>query len=81
MSAIILQPLTNAAGRSLSILAALMALVSFGPQKYFDAQLALIWPAVFLGQLAALVIFVRVIVAAQQKHEVGQMNASSTGRA
>lgn len=39
-------------GRFLSVLAALAAVVSFGPQKYFDAQFALIWPAVITGQLA-----------------------------
>lgn len=26
--------------------------MSFGPQKYFDAQFGLIWPAVIGGQLA-----------------------------
>ena len=40
------------AGRWLSVLAALGAAVSFGPQKYFDAQFPLIWPAVIAGQLA-----------------------------
>lgn len=43
--------------------AALMALVSFGPQKYFDAQFDLIYPAVILGQIAALVIFLKVFIA------------------
>lgn len=41
-------------GKALSLLAALMALVSFGPQKYFDAQFGLIWPAVIAGQIACL---------------------------
>ena len=41
-------------GRFLGLLAALMALISFGPQKYFDAQFGLIWPAVISGQLACL---------------------------
>lgn len=54
-------PLTCVTGRGLSVLAALMALLSFGPQKYFDAQFALIWPAVVLGQVAALVIFASVV--------------------
>ena len=40
------------AGRWLSLLAALCAALSFGPQKYFDAQFPLIWPAVIAGQLA-----------------------------
>lgn len=58
-AALIVQPLTTTTGRTLSILAGLMALVSFGPQKYFDAQIGLIWPAVVLGQVAAVVIFAR----------------------
>ena len=43
-------------GRWLAGLAALAALVSFGPQKYFDPQFPLIWPAVLSGQVAAGVI-------------------------
>lgn len=65
LSAMIVGPLTSPAGRGLSIAAALMALISFGPQKYLDAQIALIWPAVVLGQLCALVIFIRVAKAAR----------------
>lgn len=61
--AIILGPLHDAAGRVLSLLSVVMALVSFGPQKYLDAQFALIWPAVLLGQFAALLILHRVICA------------------
>lgn len=66
LSAIIVQPLSSSAGRVLSTLAALMALVSYGPQKYFDPQFSLIWPAVILGQLAALTLFVRVFRASRQ---------------
>lgn len=51
-------PAGGGARRSLGVLAALAALVSFGPQKYVDAQFALIWPAVLLGQIAALAILV-----------------------
>ncbi|MCV6592959.1 MAG: hypothetical protein OIF48_08415 [Silicimonas sp.] len=65
LSAILLHPLATRIGRGLSLLAAAMALVSFGPQKYFDAQFPLIWPAVLLGQMAALVILVRVVTAAR----------------
>lgn len=43
-------------GRFLAGLAALAALVSFGPQKYLDPQFPLIWPAVVAGQVAAGVI-------------------------
>jgi len=72
LSAIIVGPLGNAAGRALSILAALMALVSFGPQKYFDAQFGLIYPAVILGQIAAVVIFTRVLRAARHSNDARQ---------
>ncbi|WP_187431202.1 hypothetical protein ROLI_013490 [Roseobacter fucihabitans] len=56
-----MQPLATVTGRTLAMLAATLALVSFGPQKHFDAQFGLIWPAVILGQLAAAVIFFQVI--------------------
>ena len=71
LSALIVQPLTSATGRTLSVLAGVMALVSFGPQKYFDAQFALIWPAVVLGPIAAVVIFIRVLGAARARGEIG----------
>jgi len=61
LAAIIVQPLNNTAGRALSVLAVLTALVSFGPQKYFDAQIGLIWPAVVLGQVAAFMVVVLVL--------------------
>ncbi len=69
LSAIIVQPLEARPGRVLSLLAALMALVSFGPHKYFDAQFGLIWPAVIFSQIAVLVIFVKVIGAALKGDE------------
>lgn len=67
LAAIIVQPLGSRAGSTLSLLAAMMALVSFGPQKYFDAQFGLIYPAVLLGQFAALVIFASVLTATRQQ--------------
>lgn len=69
LAAIIVQPLVSRAGRILSVLAALMALVSFGPQKYFDAQFGLIYPAVLLGQFAALVILASVVKVARPQQE------------
>jgi hypothetical protein len=81
LSAIIVEPLENPAGRMLSLLAALMALVSFGPQKYFDAQFGLIYPAVILGQIAALVIFLRVAFAVRRGSAVTTQAASSAGQA
>lgn len=80
LSAIILQPLRTVSGQCLSVLAALMALISFGPQKYFDAQFGLIWPAVVLGQLAALVIFVCVFNGRRQKITADDMPTSSLGQ-
>lgn len=59
-SAILLGPLNGKAGRILSGLAVVLALVSFGPQKYFDAQFALIWPAVISGQIAAITVLVQI---------------------
>lgn len=53
VAALILGPAESRAGRVLAALAALAALVSFGPQKYWDAQFSLIWPAVLAGQVAA----------------------------
>ncbi len=81
VAAMILRPLTTAIGRGLSVMAALMALVSFGPQKYFDAQFALIWPAVILGQFAVLVIIVRVLKASRQAGDTGKITAPSGGQA
>ena len=39
-----------------SVLAGIMALLSYGPQKWTDANIAEIWPAVLLGQMLALVL-------------------------
>lgn len=59
-SAILLGPLSGKVAKSLSGLAVVLALVSFGPQKYFDAQFALIWPAVMCGQIAAVTVLVQI---------------------
>ncbi len=64
LAAIIMGPLERS-GRVLAILAVLAALVSFGPQKYFDPQFALIWPAVLSGQIAALAMLLTLIKAAR----------------
>ncbi len=52
-AALILGPIRGRAGPAMSGLAAMAALVSFGPQKYLDPQFPLIWPAVLAGQIAA----------------------------
>ena len=56
VAALVLGANTSRAGTALSLITTAMALVSFGPQKYFDAQFGLIWPAVIAGQLAGLAI-------------------------
>ncbi len=44
--------------KMLAIIFALTALVSFGPQKYFDPAFSRIWPSVVTAQLAIGIIFV-----------------------
>lgn len=61
VAALVLGAGSNRTGRWLGLFAALLALLSFGPQKYFDAQFALIWPAVIGGQLAAAVLIANLI--------------------
>lgn len=65
-AAVIIGPLDTASGRVLSVLAALMALLSYGPQKYLDAQFALIWPAVITGQIAAVAVIALVATTAMK---------------
>ena len=50
-------------GGVLAVLFALTALVSFGPQKYFDPVFLRIWPAVITAQIAVIAIVVWSIVA------------------
>ena len=59
-AAMVAGPASSRSGRALSAAAALAALVSFGPQKFFDAQFGLIWPAVLAGQAAAAVLLATV---------------------
>lgn len=54
VAAILLGTVETRFGAVLCVLAALAALVSFGPQKYSDAQFPLIWPAVLPAQIAIL---------------------------
>ena len=47
-------------GRYLAILATIAALLSFGPQKWFDPLFPQIWPAVIGAQICAVVIALRI---------------------
>ncbi len=55
-AAISVGPLGSVFGRIWSVLACLCALVSFGPQKYFDPQFTHVWPAIIAAQMFVLVI-------------------------
>jgi hypothetical protein len=61
VAAIILGGNSSRVATALSLLATAMALVSFGPHKYFDAQFGLIWPAVIGGQIASLAVVMNLI--------------------
>ena len=50
-------------GNTLAVVFALTALVSFGPQKYFDPQFSRVWPSVITAQIAVIVILAWSIVA------------------
>ncbi len=45
---------TTRGGRATALLAGVLALVSFGPQKWVDPAIDQIWPAVLLGEIAVL---------------------------
>ena len=54
-------------GGALAVVFALTALVSFGPQKYFDPGFTRIWPAVVAAQIAVIVILVRCALARRRR--------------
>ena len=61
VAAIILRATQTNIGKVLATVAAACALISFGPQKYFDAQFPLIWPAVIAGQIAILALISSIV--------------------
>ncbi|OED37090.1 hypothetical protein AB833_24950 [Chromatiales bacterium (ex Bugula neritina AB1)] len=62
VAALILGGPINRTGAAVSIIAAVFALVSYGPHKWFDQAIGQIWPAVLLGQLAAGIVIAQAIV-------------------
>lgn len=58
VAAFFLGDATTRAGKAASLLAAALALISFGPQKWFDPAFSGIWPAVILGEIAVVAIAV-----------------------
>ena len=57
IAGLVLGAATSRLGTIVSIIATVSALISFGPQKWFDAAIPQIWPAVLLGQIAAVAVF------------------------
>lgn len=52
-------------GRAAALIAGILALVSFGPQKWIDPAIAQIWPAVLLGEIAVLLLAAGLVRAAR----------------
>ena len=67
IAAYILGGANSRAGNIFSFLAAVMALISYGPQKWFDPPISLIWPAILVGEIAAIVILYRVYLASRRR--------------
>lgn len=65
-SAMIIGPLTGKLGKSLTVLAALCALLSYGPQKWIDPAIGEIWPAVLAGEIASLGLLALVVLAGRK---------------
>jgi len=51
---------TRGAGAALTVIACLLAAVSYGPQKFFDPAFPLVWPAVVTAQVAIVALIVDV---------------------
>lgn len=68
VAAFILGDAATGEGRAVSLLAAALALISFGPQKWLDPAFGGIWPAVILGQAA----FIAVLVSCIHAHRRGR---------
>ncbi|WP_300059175.1 hypothetical protein [uncultured Roseobacter sp.] len=45
-------------GKALILCACLLAAISYGPQKFFDPAIGLVWPAVVTAQLAIIALVV-----------------------
>lgn len=65
-SAMIIGPLAGKLGKALTVLAALCALISYGPQKWIDPAIGEIWPAVLAGEIAAIGVLTLVVMAGRK---------------
>ncbi|MCB1384041.1 MAG: hypothetical protein KDJ73_14170 [Notoacmeibacter sp.] len=50
---------SSRAGKGFALLSTVMALVSYGPQKWVDPAIGQIWPAVLAAQIACATILIR----------------------
>lgn len=57
-AAMMLGATRTGSGMASSLLAAALALVSFGPQKWLDPTIGEIWPAVLVAEIAAIVLVI-----------------------
>lgn len=67
VAAVILGSSRTRLGAVASVLAAILGLVSYGPQKWVDPAIAQIWPAVLLGEIAAVSLLVDAIMRRRAK--------------
>jgi|SRR5882757_9272332 len=62
VAAIVLGATRTRLGTAVAVLAAVLALVSLGPQKWIDPAIGQIWPAVLLGEIAAVGLLVDAVM-------------------
>jgi hypothetical protein len=72
VAAIVLGATGTRLGTAVSVLAAALALVSYGPQKWLDPAIAQIWPAVLLGEIAAVSVLVDAVLARRRGQDAGR---------
>ncbi|MEM1050073.1 MAG: hypothetical protein AAGL24_28210 [Pseudomonadota bacterium] len=66
-AALVLGPTGSRSGLVTSCLAAALALLSFGPQKWVDPAIAGVWPAVLTAQIAVVVLAIRMLQAVRHR--------------
>ena len=67
--AMILGPTSSRLAQGLAIVAVAIAMLSFGPQKYLNGQLGLIWPAVIMGQISAVMVAWALVQGRTARHQ------------
>jgi hypothetical protein len=75
VAAIVLGATQTRLGTAVSLLAAGLGLVSYGPQKWVDPAIAQIWPAVLLGEIAAISLLADAIMSRRAPHANGRGHA------